>query len=199
MANANDYPLYLFNEGTNYAAYRFFKPSYIIKDGKKVWRFRVWAPNAKSVSVVGNFNNWERDKHPMEKIHSEGIWEAAVKGLKKYEIYKFSIETPTGEIRLKSDPFALHAETPPYTASKIYDIRGFKWTDQKFLEKRKNENPYASPMNIYEVHLGSWKRFPDGNYFSYRHIADELVPYIKEMGYTHIELLPITEYPFDGS
>lgn len=197
--NTYDYPVYLFNEGTNYSSYRFFKPSYVVKDKKKMWRFRVWAPNAKSVSIVGNFNNWNRNVNTMKRINGSGIWEGFVRALKRYDIYKFSVEGAAGKISLKSDPYALHTETPPYTASKIYDIRGFKWTDKQYLDKRKTKNHYSEPMNIYEIHLGSWKKYDDDNYYNYKKIADELIPYILRMGYTHIELLPLTEYPFDGS
>ncbi len=197
--NTYDYPIYLFNEGTNYNAYKFFKPAYVVKERRKMWRFRVWAPNAKSVSIVGNFNNWDRSLNKMFPIGKSGIWEGYARGLKRYDIYKYSIETQDGRILLKGDPFALHAETPPHTASKIYDIRGYKWSDKEYMEQRKTRDHYKSPMNIYEVHLGSWRRYNDDNFYSYRKIADELIPYIKDMGYTHIEILPITEHPFDGS
>lgn len=196
--NTYDYPIYLFNEGTNYSAHKFFKPSYIVKDKKKVWRFRIWAPAAKSVSIVGNFNNWDRESHPLTHLDA-GVWEGFVRSLKRFDIYKYSIERADGSIVLKADPYALHAETPPGTASKIYDIRGFKWTDREYMQKRKSKNHYALPMNIYELHFGSWKKYDDGNFYSYSHMADELIPYLLEMGYTHVELLPITEHPFDGS
>ncbi len=194
-----DYPIYLFNEGTNYTSYKFFKPSYVVKNKRKMWRFRVWAPNAKSVSIVGAFNNWDRECHPMEHIDNSGIWEGYVRGLKRFDIYKFSIQTANNKIILKADPFALHTETPPHTASKIYDIGGFKWSDKEYLDRRKTKNHYELPLNVYELHLGSWRRHPDGNYYNYQKIADELIPYILEMGYTHIELLPVTEYPYGGS
>ena len=197
--NIYEYPIYLFNEGTNYTSYKFFKPSYVVKEGKKLWRFRVWAPNAKSISVVGNFNEWDRNINKMDLIDASGIWEGFVKGLKRYDIYKFSLECNDGKIRIKADPFALHAEMPPYTASKIYDIRGYKWQDKDYLEKRKYKDIYNSPINIYELHFGSWKQYEDGNFYSYRKMADELIPYVLDMGYTHIELLPITEHPFGGS
>lgn len=197
--NTYDYPIYLFNEGTNYSSHKFFKPSYIVKDKKKAWRFRVWAPNAKSVSIVGNFNNWNRQSNMLSPLGDSGIWEGFVRSLKRFDIYKYSFERADGSFTLKADPYALHAETPPGTASKIYDIRGFKWTDRDYMHKRKAKNHYALPMNIYELHLGSWRKYDDGNFYSYRHMADELVPYILDMGYTHIELLPVTEHPYDGS
>lgn len=197
--NTYDYPIYLFNEGTNYESYKFFCPCYVQRDGKKLWRFRVWAPNAKSVSLVGDHNNWDRTVDPMTEIESTGIWEVYVKGMKRYSNYKFSLERTDGTIRLKADPYATHAETMPANASKVYDIAGFEWTDEKYLAERNRRNTYESPMNIYEVHLGSWKRYEDGNVYSYNHLATELVTYVKEMGYTHIELLPVTEYPYEGS
>ncbi|MCR4661415.1 MAG: 1,4-alpha-glucan branching protein GlgB [Clostridia bacterium] len=197
--NSYDYPIYLFNEGTNYESYTFFCPCYTQKNGKKYWRFRVWAPNAKEISVVGDFNNWDRNANPMERIGQSGIWECFISGVKRYDIYKFSILDNYGTVRLKSDPFATHTETMPANGSKIYDILGYEWHDEEFLKERATKNTYKGPMNIYEVHLGSWKRHEDGNPYSYLDLARELVPYVKSMGYTHIELLPITEYPYEGS
>ena len=194
-----DYPVYLFNEGTNFEAYRFFMPQYVQHEGKKCWRFRVWAPNAFSVSIVGDFNDWNRDVDRMERVAASGIWEGYVRGAKKYSTYKFSIEGADHAIRLKSDPFATHSETMPANASKIYDINGYVWQDGDYMKARSVANTYTSPMNIYEVHLGSWRKHDDGNYYSYLDDAKELVAYVKEMGYTHVELLPITEHPFDGS
>lgn len=197
--NNTDYPVYLFNEGTNFEAYNYFKPTYVLKDRKKVWRFRVWAPNALSVSVVGDFNNWDRDMNPMKPVGSSGTWEVFIRGLQKYDNYKFSIEGPDHQIRFKADPYATHAETPPANASKIFDINGYKWHDAEYMANRKCKNHYEEPMNIYELHIGSWRVHKDGNFYSYRDLATSLIPYIKEMGYTHIELLPITEHPYDGS
>ncbi|MDR3186352.1 MAG: 1,4-alpha-glucan branching protein GlgB [Christensenellaceae bacterium] len=193
-----DYPTYLFNEGTNYEAYRMMKIYYVSNGGKKMWRFRCWAPHATSVSVVGDFNSWDRKVNPM-KMLGGGIWEVYVQALKRFDNYKFSIESITGKIILKADPFALHAETPPANASKIYDIANYRWNDTYYMKKLNSRNMYNSPMNIYELHAGSWRRHGDGNYYSYRNLADELIPYVKDMGYTHIELMPITEHPFEGS
>jgi len=197
-ARTIDYPIYLFKEGTNCELYKLMKPSYVIDKGVKAWRFRCFAPNAKSISLVGDFNGWDRRVNPMSSIDS-GIWECYISGLKRYDSYKFSIENADGRIINKADPFALHTETPPGNASKIYDINGYKWNDSKFLEERKKFDPYSCPINIYEIHLGSWRRHPDGNYYSYRDLADSLIPYVKEMGYTHIELLPVTEHPLEMS
>lgn len=197
--NSIDYPVYLFNEGTNFQAYQLFSPTYCVKERKKAWRFRVWAPSAKSVSIVGDFNNWDRDANPMEKVAQSGIWECYIKGVKKYDIYKYSIEGQDNTVHLKSDPYALHTETAPSNGSKVYELSGYEWNDSQFLSKRSAKNHYKSPMNIYEVHLGSWRRHEDDNPYSYRDLVNSLIPYVKEMGYTHIELLPVTEYPYEGS
>jgi 1,4-alpha-glucan branching enzyme len=193
-----DYPVYLFHKGENYEAYKLMCPHPAKVNRKKGYIFRVWAPQAKSVSVVGDFNNWDRSRHSMRKI-SVGIWEAFVPGVKQYDNYKYSVEQADLQIVLKSDPFALHTETSPGTASKTYDIEGFEWTDGDWMREREHKEHLKLPMNIYEVHLGSWKRYEDGNFFSYAKLADELIPYVKEMGYTHIELMPVTEYPYEGS
>jgi 1,4-alpha-glucan branching enzyme len=194
---ACDFPVYLFNEGTNYESYRLMRINYVVKNKHKVWRFRVWAPNAESVSIVGDFNKWTVGADAMVKIGG-GIWEGFVKGLKKFDNYKFAIKDKNKRVVLKADPFALHTETPPHTASKVYDITGFRWTDAKFMQMRKNYPHWSKPMNIYEVHAGSFKR-NNGEYLDYISLADTLIPYVKDMGYTHIELLPLTEYPFGGS
>jgi len=197
--NTSDYPIYLFNEGTNYEAYDFFSPAYVVKDGKRVWRFRVWAPNALSVSIVGDFNNWDKEANPMQKISASGVWEGYVKGAKRYDVYKYCIECHDHQIRYKSDPYATHTETAPANGSKLYDISGYKWHDAEYMESRKGKNHYQQPMNIYEIHFGSWRVHDDGNFYSYRDLAISLVTYLKEMGYTHVEILPLTEHPFDGS
>ncbi len=164
------------------------------EQGKTV--FRVWAPEAFGVSVVGDFNNWQPKINNAFHIGG-GIWECITEALPKYSNYKFAIETKSGEIKFKADPFSFHAETPPATASKIYDIGEYKWGDKEWMAKK--EPPYNAPLNIYEVHLGSWRKNPDGRLKDYVSIARELSKYVKEMGYTHVELLPIMEHPFDGS
>lgn len=194
MAKNTDLPLYLFHEGTNAKAYEYLGSH---PDGDSVV-FRVWAPNAQRVCVAGDFNGWNPDCDPMEKI-SDGVWECRVKGVKKYDAYKYSITAQDGRTFYKADPYAFHAETRPGTASKYYDSLDFEWTDSKWLKKRKSSSIYSSPVNIYEVHAGSWQTYDDGNNLPYRELADRLIPYVVEMGYTHIELLPIMEHPFDGS
>ncbi len=185
-----------FHKGLCCDAYRFMG-AHRISDTEHV--FRVWAPNAKSVSVVGDFNLWNRNSHPMRRITAGGIWVGTISGLSPYDLYKYSIETHKGEMRLKTDPYGFHFETRPGTATKLYEPENFCWTDKNFCRKRAKRKPLEEPMNIYEVHLGSWRRYKTGEPFSYQKLAEELIPYLKEMGYTHIELMPISEYPFDGS
>ena len=191
-------PLYLFHQGENSHAYELFGSHREVQDGKSGAIFRVWAPNAKTVSVVGDFDHWDRALHPMNKISDGGIWELFIPGIKQYDNYKYSVESPDGLIKLKADPYGYHMELRPNTATKFYDIEGFKWTDKKYLDELHAKNIYDSAANIYEVNIGSWRK--DGeNYLSYRQLADKLIPYVKDMGYTHVELMPIGEYPYDGS
>lgn len=188
-------PVYLFHNGTNYKAYKFFGNHKINKDK---FAFRVWAPNATAVSVVGDFNSWDNDANKC-KLVAPGIWEAIVKGVNIYDCYKYAITSPTGVVHLKADPYAVHQETRPGTGSKVYELHNYSWGDEAWQKKKENQNILAQPINIYEVHFGSWKRHDDGNFLTYREMAEQLVPYVKDMGYTHIEMLPIMEYPYDGS
>ena len=185
-----------FYNGTVFDAYDYFCPVCVDK-ASGTWRFRLWAPNADKVSVVGDFNDWKPDEYAMKRNHG-GFWELEISGLKVYDAYKYCIENSGNKV-MKADPYALHAETSPGTASKLYDISNFKWSDSAWLKARETRDGLASPMNIYEVHIGSWKRNEDGTVLNYVAFADRIIPYIKEMHYTHIELLPVTEYPFDGS
>ena len=159
--------------------------------------FRVWAPNAASVSVVGDFNNWDKNANPMKRTDG-GIWETEIKGLKRYDAYKYAVTGGDGMTVLKSDPYARHYETAPANASKIYESE-YVWQDAEWQAESKRKNIYESPVNIYEVHAGSWRRFEDGSPFDYVTLANELAEYLKKMNYTHVELMPITEYPFEGS
>ena len=185
---------YLFHEGTNYCAWEYMGAH--LFDNFCV--FRVWAPNAKKVYVTGDFCGWKDKACEAKRITSGGIYECVVENAKEFDNYKFLIVTEDGREFLKSDPYGFHSETRPGTASKIYNIEKYKWNDNKWMEARK-EAPYTKPMNIYEVHFGSWKRYSDGNVFSYKKMTEELIPYLKEMNYTHVELMPMSEYPFDKS
>ncbi len=159
--------------------------------------FRVWAPNALAVSVVGDFNNWNSQSNPMKRVGD--CWEAEIKGLTDFSNYKYAVVRCDGSTVLKSDPYARHFETAPANASKVYFGDGYAWDDGEWLKSRKDSDIYNSPVNIYEVHAGSWKKYADGNCFDYVKLAYELVAYVKKMNYTHVELMPVTEYPFDGS
>ncbi len=193
-------PLHLFHEGNITKGYEFFGSHLTEQNGKKGVIFRVWAPQAASVSVVGDFNRWDRTGGYMNKIGDSGIWELFVPGLKVYDAYKYSIESKYGQVRLKADPYGFHMETRPNTATKIYDLSGYKWKDGKWQEERKTKDVYSAPINIYEVHLNSWQhKNYEEELFNYMECARELVPYVKKMGYTHIEMMPIAEFPFDGS
>ena len=195
--NQNDFPLYLFYQGKNYEAYKFFGVHSGKKGRSKIFTFRVWAPTAVSVSVVGDFNNWDRSCDPMARI-ADGVWEAQISKLKQFDAYKYSIETADGRILMKADPYAAHFETRPGTASKIYES-GYEWEDSEWYEEKKSRIIYKSPVNIYEVHLGSWKNYGEEKFLDYITFANEIIPYLKKMSYTHVEFMPLTEYPFDGS
>ena len=194
----NDVPLYLFHEGSNSNSYEYFGSH---RKNKNTVVFRVWAPDAKNVSVTGDFNNWSETENPMKQLkNSGGVWEAEIKNIKPYDMYKYCITAADGRTLMKCDPYGFHMETRPGTATKYYEIDDcYEWHDEKWVEGRNGKNIYESPVNIYEIHAGSWKQYDDGNFYSYRALADSLVPYIKKMGYTHIEFMPLTEYPFDGS
>lgn len=191
--------LQLFLEGTYTRAHDFFGAHKEVVDGCEMVAFRTWAPKAKSVAIVGDFNNWNAQSHKMTRIGENGVWEGYVENVKPFDNYRYAIEGPAGKIILKSDPYATHFETSPLNASKYYEMPVFPWKDSKWMAKKGKKPHYARPMNIYEVNAASWRLYPDGNPFSYEKLAEELVPYVKEMGYTHIELMPITEYPYSGS
>ena len=197
-SNPSDLPIYLFKQGNNMEAYRYFGAHLCAQDGQAGVVFRVWAPHAQAVSVVGDFNRWTPDADMMHKV-ADAVWELFIPGMKAYDVYKFCITTPSGEQVYKADPYAFHAETRPANGSKVYDIGGYPWGDAAWDEAQKKRDVLNSPMLIYELHAGSWKMKGEGVPYNYSELADELIPYIKEMGYTHVELLPITEYPFDGS
>ncbi|SCJ39964.1 1%2C4-alpha-glucan branching enzyme GlgB [uncultured Flavonifractor sp.] len=193
-----DTPLFHFLQGDNCRAQDYLGAHPANVDGQDGYVFRVWAPHAKGVSVMGDFNDWNEDSHPMNRLDG-GVWELFIPGMKQYDTYKYAVHARDGRVLAKSDPYAFHAETRPGNASKLYDLSGYQWGDQKWLEYRKSHTVYHSPLNIYEMHLGSWRRTGEGEFLSYRDMANWLVPYVKEMGFTHVELMPITEHPLDAS
>lgn len=197
-----DVPLHLFHHGENFQAYAFMGAHAAVRHKKKGYVFRVWAPRAKSVSVVGSFNDWNETANEMERLIDGQTFEAFIEGVKQFDDYKYCIKTEDGRTLYKADPYAFHAETPgegKSNASKIYDLQGFRWSDEAYLDKQRHNDIYASPVNIYEVNLLSWRKNADGSYYTYRQLAKELVAYVKKMGYTHVEFMPVTEYPYDGS
>lgn len=189
--------LFLFREGTLYHAYRAFGAHQVTRGGADGVRFAVWAPHAREVRVVGEFNGWDGRAHRMSA--QSGVWSAFVPGIGEGCLYKYEIHPREGEPFLKADPFAFHSEMRPGTASRVFTLERYDWGDAAWLEHRESRQPYEGPMLIYEVHLGSWKRHPNGKLLSYREIADELIAHVRAMGYTHIELLPIAEHPLDRS
>ena len=188
----------LFYSGRDCRAFDYMGAHPFVQDGEQGYLFRVYAPEAEKVSVMGEFNDWNRDADYMMR-DEQGIWEKFIPNIPEYAAYKYSVWAKSGDVFDKSDPYGFHFETRPGNATKAYDIDGYEWGDASWLDWRKKHLPYSNPVNIYECHLGSWKMHDDGNFYSYRQLADELVPYVKEMGYTHIEFMPLTEYPFDGS
>lgn len=203
----SDYDLFLFNQGNHHKIYEKLGCHICEIEGIKGASFGVWAPHAKRVSVVGSFNQWDGRTHQMRMIGSSGVWELFIPGLVKGDIYKYEIKTPAEEIYVKADPYAFYAEKPPQTASIVCGLDDYEWQDAHWMKDRLLESTFDKPVNIYEVHLGSWKQEPDDDPesetgfkpYSYRYLAEKLIPYVKKMGYTHLELLPIMEHPYDGS
>jgi len=193
---------YLFAQGTHYDIYKKMGAHLSVENGVEGTFFAVWAPNAKCVHVVGDFNGWNQESHPMNKLGEGGIYSLFIPGVGEGALYKFLITTQKDEKLYKADPFANHAQMRPETASVVADLSGFAWGDKKWMEARDGKDPNKEPMAIYECHIGSWMKHPDGTeegFYSYREFADRIVEYLKEMKYTHIELMGILEYPFDGS
>ena len=186
-----------FHAGTLTDGWKWFGAHPAEKRGKTGWEFRVWAPHAKSVSVVGDFNDWKRSAARLRK--NGEVWEGFVPDLKEYTSYKYAVEGADGTVHFKADPYGFHTETRPATASKLYDLSGFRWSDEKFRDQQAKHPVYDSPLNIYEVHLSSWKKRDNGDFIDYKDLAKDLAAYVKEMGYTAIELLPVTEHPLDDS
>lgn len=195
----DEYSTFLYHQGTNYESYRLFGAHFTVYKRKPCVRFALWAPHAQKVSVVGDFNGWDPAVNPMEKSPlGNGVWVAYIPGLKEGDLYKYAITTASGEEILKSDPYAFWSEVRPNTASRLTKL-AYRWHDQKWQKERPTYDSYHNPMLTYEVHLGSWRRGSEGRLLTYREIAPLLVEYVKKMHYTHIELMPLCEYPFDGS
>ena len=195
----SDSNLYLFHEGTQCQAYTLLGAHCLEVDGKWGTRFAVWAPHAENVWLEGDFNGWCGNGFRMERIAGSGVWSLFVEGVGEGALYKYAIQHESGEIRVKADPYAFSAELRPLTASRVSSLGGYNWQDGEWLHKRREQSIYHQPMNIYEVHLGSWRRRADGTFLNYRELAHVLVDYAVEMGYTHLELMPVAEHPLDGS
>jgi 1,4-alpha-glucan branching enzyme len=198
-----DYDLHLFSEGNHLRLYEKLGAHPIEHEGVNGVSFAVWAPNAERVSVIGEFNQWDGRRHPMRPRGASGLWEIFIPGLQEGDLYKYEIKTKyMGYVAVKTDPYGLSSEMRPNSASIVYDLDCYRWGDQEWMAARKQHQSLDAPLAIYEVHLGSWKRKADPigmRWLSYRELADELVPYVQDLGFTHIELMPITEHPFDGS
>ena len=195
-----DFDIYLFGEGNHLKIYEKLGAHLIKFDGTEGVHFAVWAPNAKYVSVVGDFNEWNPSKNPMKLLGSSGIWATFIEGLKEGMLYKYYIHGWDNSVQLKADPYGFFFEVRPKSASIVYKLKDkYIWNDSKWIEKRKNTNWLNEPISIYEVHLGSWRKKPDGSFLNYRELAHELIPYVKWLGFTHVELLPIVEHPLDES
>lgn len=195
----NSYDIYLFHEGNHFRSYEFMGAHLSTVGQEEGAIFNVLAPNAKEVRVIGDFNNWSGQRHVMSKIDKSNIWSLFIPNVKQWDMYKYEIVTKSGEVLVKSDPYAFYSELRPGTASKVVDIDLYKWNDNKWMQDRDESNVLDRPLNIYEVHLGSWKRKNNGDFYTYRELAEELVDYVCDMGYTHIEVMPLTEHPYDGS
>ncbi len=205
----SEHDLWLFSEGTNYHSYKILGAHFIHEEEKSGVQFAVWAPGVRSVQVIGSFNEWKPGVLYLEHIGNSGIWAGYFPGIRKGDLYKYLIETASGEFLYKADPYAFSAEVRPGTASKITDLGEYQWKDAAWMSRRARTDHFTKPMNIYEVHLGSWRQHPAERkeeqevpveaFYSYRELAKTLIPYVKEMGYTHLELLPVMEHPLDAS
>lgn len=198
----SDFDIHLFGEGNHYKIFDKLGSNLINVEDVQGVHFAVWAPNSKRVSVIGDFNSWDGRRCPMRLLGSSGIWELFIPHIKEFENYKFEIKTNAGDIIEKSDPYSTYFECRPKTSSKVFNINKYIWTDEEWLKKRLKEDVLDKPINIYEVHLGSWKKKyteDESSFFNYKEIAEALISYVIEMGYTHIELLPLSEHPYDGS
>ena len=197
-----DFDKYLMAEGTHERAYEKMGSHLIELDGVKGVHFAVWAPNARNIYLMGEFNDWHGESHPMHSSDS-GVWTLFVPGLEEYAVYKYRIVAKSGESFDKADPYGFAMEQRPKTASVVVDLDRYQWGDEDWVSHRNDYQSFNKPIAIYEVHLGSWRKKPDSEwgtrYLTYRELADELIPYVLEMGYTHLELMPVTEHPLDAS
>lgn len=198
LSAIDSYSMYLFHNGTNGNSCRLLGAHRTVWRRKPCVRFSLWAPYAQKVSVVGDFNHWDPEANPMERAEDGEIWKTFVPDLPEGTLYKYAIITASGETILKADPYGFRAQLRPDTASVVASLN-YRWRDGAWQKSRAKYDSYHGPMNIYEVHAGSWRRHEDGSFLSYRELADALVPYVKDMGYTHVEFMPLCEYPFDGS
>lgn len=199
-AKLTEFDVHLWNESKHYRAYEKLGAHVCTQEGQTGTHFAVWAPNAERVRVMGNFTGWESRGHEMELNPATGIWHTFLAGVKEGDLYKYDVHSRVHGYRSeRADPYGFAAELRPNTASRVWDLNKYRWNDQKWREQRKGQDLYKMPLNICEVHLGSWMRTPDNNWLSYRDLATRLSDYCTEMGYTHVELLPVTEHPFDGS
>ncbi len=199
MLGISDFQTYLFNSGDNFRSFEFLGCHKMKLNGKEGWRFSVWAPNAVSVKVACESNDWTGCGKELEMFGETGIWCGFFTDIKQGDLYKYAITAPDDTVYLRCDPYARRCELRPGTAAVVYDCKKFKWSDKVWINRRAKRDSIHSPMNIYECHAGSWKIHEDGSFYNYDELADELVPYLVDMGYTHIEFMPLTEYPFDGS
>lgn len=195
----SEFDRYLFGAGTHYEIYEKMGGRLMTHEGARGAAFSVWAPNAKAVSVIGDFNNWDARRSPMRRLGESGIWELFLPAAAEGDKYKFHVTQCDGRVVDKTDPYGVYAEVRPNNASVLYPLKRYKWKDRRWMTARRKYDFRAAPMNIYEVHLGSWKRAEGNRFLSYTELAEQLIPYVKEMGYTHIEMLPVEEHPFDGS
>ena len=195
----SEFDRHLFGAGTHYEIYEKMGGRLMTHEGARGAAFSVWAPNAKAVSVIGDFNNWDARRSPMRRLGESGIWELFLPAAAEGDKYKFHVTQCDGRVVDKTDPYGVYAEVRPNNASVLYPLKRYKWKDRRWMTARKKYNFKTAPMNIYEVHLGSWKRAQGDRFLTYTELAEQLIPYVKEMGYTHIEMLPVEEHPFDGS
>ena len=195
----SEFDRHLFGAGAHYEIYEKMGGRLMTHEGARGAAFSVWAPNAKAVSVIGDFNNWDARRSPMRRLGESGIWELFLPAAAEGDKYKFHVTQCDGRVVDKTDPYGVYAEVRPNNASVLYPLKRYKWKDRRWMTARKKYNFKTAPMNIYEVHLGSWKRAEGDRFLTYTELAEQLIPYVKEMGYTHIEMLPVEEHPFDGS